>query len=118
MNNSTNSSELKVEDVKVGTGTEAVAGKSVTVNYTGTLTDGTVFDSNVDPKFQHVEPFIFPLGAHKVIEGWDKGVSGMKVGGKRKLTIPPSLGYGAAGAPPVIGPNAVLIFEVDLLKVE
>jgi len=109
---------LKIEDEVVGTGDEAVAGKSVTVNYTGTLTDGTKFDSNVDPKFLHVEPFVFPLGAGRVIEGWDKGVAGMKVGGKRKLTIPASMGYGAAGAPPSIPGNATLIFEVELLKVE
>lgn len=111
-------SGLKIEDLKVGTGDTAVAGKMVTVNYTGTLTNGTVFDSSVDPKFQHVEPFVFPLGAHKVIQGWDEGVAGMKVGGKRKLTIPPALGYGPAGAPPAIPGNATLIFEIELLKVE
>lgn len=111
-------SMLKIEDIKIGSGDEAVVGKKVTVNYVGTLTDGIVFDSNVDPKFQHVEPFTFPLGARKVIPGWDEGVLGMKVGGKRKLTIPPDLGYGAAGAPPAIPGNATLIFEVELLKVE
>lgn len=109
---------LKIEDIKVGTGAEAVSGKKITVNYTGNLEDGTVFDSNVDPKFGHVEPFVFNLGAGQVIQGWDKGFAGMKIGGKRKLTIPPELGYGANGAGGVIPPNATLIFEVELLKVE
>lgn len=105
---------LKIEDEVVGTGTEAVAGKSVTVNYVGTLTDGTKFDSSYDRN----QPFTFNLGAGQVIKGWDEGVVGMKVGGKRKLTIPPSLGYGAQGAGSVIPPNATLVFEVELLKVE
>lgn len=115
---STPMTQLKIEDEVVGTGETAVAGKDVTVNYTGTLTNGSVFDSNVDTKFQHVQPFVFTLGAHRVIEGWDEGVAGMKVGGKRKLTIPADLAYGAAGSPPVIPPNATLIFEIELLKVE
>lgn len=114
MNNSTPSAELQIEDIKVGTGAEAVAGKKVTVNYVGTLTDGTKFDSSIDRN----QPFSFDLGAGEVIKGWDQGVAGMKVGGKRKLTIPASLGYGAAGAPPAIPGNATLIFEVELLKVE
>ncbi len=111
---STPSAGLKIEDEKVGTGDEAVAGKKVTVNYLGTLTDGKKFDSSYDRN----EPFTFNLGAGEVIKGWDEGVAGMKVGGKRKLTISPELGYGEAGAPPVIPSNATLIFEVELLKVE
>ncbi len=106
--------QLKIEDEVIGTGVEAVAGKKVTVNYIGTLTDGTKFDSSYD----RGTPFSFNLGAGEVIKGWDQGVVGMKVGGKRKLTIPPSLGYGAAGAGGVIPGNATLIFEVELLKVE
>lgn len=106
--------KLIIQDEKVGTGTEATAGKKVTVNYVGTLTNGTKFDSSYDRN----EPFAFNLGAGEVISGWDQGVAGMKVGGKRKLTIPPELGYGAAGAGAVIPPNATLIFEVELLKVE
>ena len=106
--------QLKIEDEVVGTGAEAVSGKKVTVNYLGTLSDGTKFDSSYD----RGTPFSFNLGAGEVIKGWDQGVAGMKVGGKRKLTIPPSLGYGAAGAGGVIPGNATLIFEVELLKVE
>lgn len=106
--------ELKQEDIKVGDGTEAVAGKKVTVHYTGTLTDGKKFDSSVDRK----QPFTFNLGAGQVIRGWDVGVAGMKVGGKRKLTIPPNMGYGERGAGNVIPPNATLLFDVELLKVE
>ena len=105
--------DLKIEDMKVGTGTEAVAGKTVSVHYTGWLTDGKKFDSSVD----RGQPFQFPLGQGRVIQGWDKGVAGMKVGGKRKLTIPPALGYGATGAGAVIPPNATLVFEVELLGV-
>lgn len=107
------SSELQIEDKTVGTGDEAVAGKSVTVHYTGWLTDGTKFDSSKD----HGQPFTFQLGAGQVIRGWDQGVLGMKVGGARKLTIPPSLGYGANGAGGAIPPNATLVFEVELLGV-
>lgn len=109
-----NMEELKIEDIKVGTGAEAVSGKKITVNYSGTLTDGTKFDSSYD----RGEPFSFNLGAGEVIQGWDKGFTGMKIGGKRKLTIPSELGYGANGAGGVIPPNATLIFEVELLKVE
>lgn len=105
---------LKSEDLKVGTGSEAVSGKKVTVNYKGTLTDGTKFDSSYD----RGTPFSFVLGSGVVIKGWDLGVSGMKVGGKRKLTIPPDLGYGSRGAGALIPPNATLVFEVELLKVE
>jgi len=104
--------ELVIEDIKVGTGAEAVAGSNVTVHYTGWLTDGTEFDSSVGG-----EPFQFPLGAGRVIPGWDQGVAGMKVGGQRRLTIPPALGYGAAGAGGVIPPNATLVFEVELISV-
>ena len=105
--------ELKMEDLKVGTGVDAVAGKTVTVHYTGWLTNGTKFDSSKD----HGQPFTFQLGAGQVIKGWEQGVAGMKVGGVRKLTIPPSLGYGANGAGGVIPPNATLVFEVELLDV-
>ncbi len=107
-------SELKVDDVKIGTGREAVNGKVVTVNYTGTLVDGTVFDSSLKPGRT---PFDFMLGRGMVIRGWELGVAGMKVGGKRKLTIGPDLAYGSAGAGGVIPPNATLVFEVELLKV-
>lgn len=106
-------SELIVEDVVVGTGEEAVAGNKVTVHYTGTFEDGTQFDSSVGRG-----PFSFPLGAGRVIKGWDLGVAGMKVGGKRKLTIPGHLAYGERGAGGVIPPNATLLFDVELLSVE
>lgn len=105
--------ELKIEDLKVGTGIEALAGKTVTVNYKGNLINGTQFDSSYD----RGEPFSFVLGSGFVIKGWDQGVAGMKVGGKRKLTIPPSLGYGSQPAG-TIPANSTLIFEVELLKVE
>jgi peptidylprolyl isomerase len=104
---------LKIEDIKVGTGREAKTGDKVTVNYRGTLTNGKQFDSSYDRN----QPFSFTLGNGEVIKGWDQGVAGMKEGGKRKLTIPPSLGYGAQGAGADIPPNATLIFEVELLKV-
>jgi len=102
------------KDIKVGTGEEAKAGDTVTVNYKGTLTDGSQFDSSYDRN----EPFTFQLGAGNVIKGWDEGVQGMKVGGKRQLIIPSDLGYGAQGMPPKIPGNATLVFDVELLKVE
>jgi FKBP-type peptidyl-prolyl cis-trans isomerase len=104
---------LKIEDVQKGTGEAAVAGKTVTVHYTGWLANGTKFDSSVDRK----QPFKFKLGAGQVIPGWDQGVSGMLVGGKRRLTIPPALGYGARGVGP-IPPDSTLQFDVELLAVQ
>ena len=97
----------------MGSGDTANSGDLVTVHYTGWLTDGRKFDSSLDRR----DPFVFRLGAGSVIKGWDEGVQGMKVGGTRKLTIPPDLGYGARGAGGVIPPNAILIFEVELLEV-
>ena len=108
--------KISGQDITIGTGAEAKSGDSVKVNYTGTLIDGTVFDSNVDPKFKHVEPFIFNLGTGQVIKGWDIGVAGMKVGGKRLLIIPPSFGYGDQDQGPIPA-NSILIFEVELLGV-
>ena len=107
-------SGLKYEDLNEGDGDEATNGCTVVVHYTGWLTDGTKFDSSLDRN----DPFSFPLGAGRVIRGWDEGVEGMKVGGRRKLTIPPHLGYGPAGAGGVIPPNATLVFEVELLEVK
>ena len=104
---------MQVTDLVVGGGPEAVAGKKVSVHYVGTLTDGKKFDSSRDRD----EPFDFRLGAGQVIKGWDQGVAGMKVGGKRKLVIPPELAYGARGFPPVIPPNSTLLFEIELLSV-
>ncbi len=104
---------LQIEDTKVGTGAEAKSGKKITVHYVGTLTNGSKFDSSRDRN----EGFEFILGAGQVIKGWDEGFAGMKIGGLRKLTVPPEMGYGARGFPPVIPANSTLIFEVELLKV-
>ena len=105
--------ELVIEDSIIVTGAEAKAGQTVSVHYTGMFPDGKKFDSSVD----RGDPFVFNLGAGQVIQGWDAGVQGMKVGGKRKLTVPPHMGYGARGAGGVIPPNATLVFEVELLGV-
>ena len=110
----TTDSGLVIEDLVIGDGDEAIAGHQVTVHYTGWLTDGQKFDSSKNRD----DPFIFPLGGGRVIRGWDEGVQGMKIGGTRKLTIPPALGYGARGAGGVIPPNATLVFEVELLALE
>lgn len=106
-------SELQIQDIRPGTGPEAKAGDQVTVHYVGTLTDGSKFDSSRD----RGKGFGFKLGAGQVIKGWDRGVAGMKVGGVRKLTIPPDLAYGDRGFPPVIPPGSTLVFEVELLSV-
>jgi FKBP-type peptidyl-prolyl cis-trans isomerase len=112
----TTTSGLQFDDVVIGTGAVAKAGSDVTVHYTGWLwkdgAKGAKFDSSKD----RGDPFVFSLGAREVIAGWDEGVQGMKVGGKRTLVIPPQLGYGARGAGGVIPPNATLLFEVELLK--
>lgn len=105
--------DFEIVDLEEGTGDTATAGQAVVVHYTGWLDDGTKFDSSLD----RGEPFLFTLGAGRVIQGWDQGVEGMQVGGKRKLIIPPEMGYGPRGAGGVIPPNAVLIFEVELLGV-
>jgi FKBP-type peptidyl-prolyl cis-trans isomerase FkpA len=105
---------LKYQDITGGTGTEAKELDLITVNYTGWLEDGTKFDSSVDRN----KPIQFALGTGRVIKGWDEGIAGMKEGGKRRLIIPPELGYGAAGSPPVIPPNATLIFDVELIDVQ
>jgi FKBP-type peptidyl-prolyl cis-trans isomerase len=107
-------SGLKYRDLQAGAGDEARGGQVAVVHYTGWLVDGTKFDSSHDRN----EPFQFPLGGGRVIKGWDEGVQGMKVGGVRRLVIPPDLGYGSQGAGAVIPPNATLIFEVELLEVK
>ncbi len=106
--------ELQIEELEVGTGQKAQTGDRVQVHYTGWLTDGKKFDSSLD----RGRPFGFQLGEGRVIPGWEQGVLGMKVGGKRKLTIPPHLGYGDRGAAGVIPPGATLVFEVELLGIE
>lgn len=111
MSQTTTASGLIFEDIIVGEGDEARRGHSVLVHYTGWLTDGRKFDSSKDRS----EPFEFHLGGREVIAGWDEGVAGMRIGGTRKLTIPPELGYGARGAGGTIPPNATLLFEVELL---
>ena len=114
MTEHTTSSGLRYQDITIGTGTEAKGrGQTVSVHYTGWLENGVKFDSSVDRN----EPFGFPLDCGYVIKGWDEGVKGMKVGGKRKLIIPSDLGYGARGAGGVIPPNATLVFDVELLGV-
>jgi FKBP-type peptidyl-prolyl cis-trans isomerase len=105
--------EVQIEDLIVGEGVEAKDGDKITVNYVGTLTDGTKFDNSYDRN----KPFVFTLGNGEVIQGWDEGILGMKIGGKRKLTIPPSLGYGESGSGDVIPPNSTLIFEVELISI-
>lgn len=104
---------LEKTDIVVGTGAEATVGQKISVHYVGTLTNGSKFDASRD----HGEPFQFTLGRGQVIKGWDEGVVGMKIGGKRKLVVPPEMGYGARGYPPVIPANATLVFEVELLGV-
>ncbi len=113
MSSITTASGLVIEELVVGSGAAASAGQKVSVHYTGWLSDGTRFDSSKD----RGDPFIFPLGKGHVIKGWDEGVAGMQAGGKRKLTVPSALGYGARGAGGVIPPNATLVFEVELLSV-
>lgn len=114
MKETTTTSGLKYIDAVIGTGASPKTGETVTVHYTGYLLDGKKFDSSVDRK----QPFSFTIGVGQVIKGWDEGVSTMKVGGKRKLIIPPALGYGTRGAGNVIPPNAELVFEVELLNVK
>lgn len=121
LNNDTTSSdtpaqdveELKIEDISVGTGEEVKSGDMVKVHYTGTLLDGTKFDSSLD----RGEPFEFTVGAGQVIAGWEQGLLGMKVGGKRKLSIPSTMGYGETGSPPAIPANAGLVFEIELIEI-
>ncbi len=114
MSSTTTASGLVIDDITIGEGDVAAAGQYVSVHYTGWLTDGSKFDSSKDRN----EPFEFGLGQRQVIAGWDEGVQGIKVGGVRKLTIPPNLSYGARGAGGVIPPNATLVFEVELLGIE
>lgn len=119
-NNVENIQKVKGVDITTlveGSGDTAKTGDSVSMNYTGVLEDGTAFDSNVDPKFNHVSPFVFTLGTGQVISGWDIGVTGMKVGEKRKLEINPEFAYGEAGVGSIIPPNAKLIFDVELVEI-
>lgn len=108
------SSKLKIEDLKIGRGVAVKSGDTILIHYRGTLTNGTEFDSS----YKRNEPFETAIGVGRVIEGWDKGVIGMKVGGKRKLTIPPDMGYGSQGAGDAIPPNSTLIFEVELMGIK
>ena len=110
----TTASGLKYTDLVVGTGPSPRPGQTAVVHYTGTLTNGTKFDSSLD----RGQPYEFPLGRGRVIKGWDEGVATMKVGGRRRLVVPPALGYGARGNPPSIPPNATLLFDVELLDVK
>lgn len=110
----TTESGLKIQDLVVGNGNQVKSGDTVAVHYIGTLESGTKFDSSYDRS----TPFITPIGVGQVIKGWDEGIVGMKVGGKRKLIIPPSLGYGEQGAGSAIPPNSTLVFEVELLEVK
>ncbi|MDQ5949934.1 MAG: hypothetical protein QG563_441 [Patescibacteria group bacterium] len=109
---------LGIEITKEGSGEPIKAGQTAVMNYTGRLEDGTAFDSNVDPKFNHVEPFEFVLGQNRVIQGWEQGVLGMKMGEKRVLTIPATLGYGASGIPGVIPGGATLVFDIELVSIK
>ena len=118
MSKTTTASGLVIEELTIGTGAEAKAGSKVTVHYTGWLLYGGEKGRKFDSSRDRSDPFVFPLGGGKVIKGWDEGVQGMKVGGNRRLTIPPELGYGARGAGGVIPPNATLVFEVELLGVD
>ena len=112
-------SGLKYIDMKVGKGAMPQQGQTITVNYTGRLTNGKIFDSNIDPSSTHKQPFTTAIGVGKVIKGWDEGMISMKVGGKRRLIVPGDLGYGPNGTPDgKIPPNATLVFDVELLKVE
>ena len=111
------SSGLQYEDTVVGSGASAAKGQSCSMHYTGWLWEGGAKGAKFDSSLDRGKPFVFPLGAGRVIKGWDEGVAGMKVGGKRTLLIPPELGYGARGAGGVIPPNATLLFEVELLSV-
>lgn len=108
----------KEESKTVAPDVIAKKGDTVAMNYTGRLQNGTIFDSNVDPKFNHVQPFIFTLGGGQVIAGWDKGIVGMKIGEKKTLTIPPADAYGANGIPGTIPPNSTLVFDVELLAIK
>ena len=110
----TTATGLQYQDLILGNGEDAITGNTVSVHYTGWLEDGTKFDSSLD----RGQPFEFTLGLGQVIQGWDEGVTGMKVGGKRKLIIPPDLAYGSSGAGGVIPPNATLTFEVELLEIK
>ena len=117
MSTTTTTSGLIIEDLVLGKGATAAAGNEVTVHYTGWLWENNARGAKFDSSKDRNDPFVFPLGRRNVIAGWDEGVQGMQVGGTRKLTIPPALGYGARGAGGVIPPNATLVFDVELLGV-